>query len=120
MHRPFSEYKAHLDLLLKNIEIFTSKHPSPPRFLWFSSPAWPHRSDEDVISHNDTRTNPRIRKMNSYAEKKFHEAGYSSIDSFSISEGFIHGGESPDNAHWYGRPVMEVLHDLVAHRLDLC
>lgn len=120
MHQPYAEYQTHIDLLLHNIALYRSRNRNPARFIWFASPAWPHRDDEDVRSHNDTRTNARLRQMNNYAIRRFREEGYASVDSMALSIGFTHSNETPDNAHYYGTAVMEAMHQLVAHRLDLC
>lgn len=127
MHQPYHEYRQHIDLLLKNIALFresprfTPPSPNPPpHFIWFNSPAWPHRSDASVREHNDTRTNARLKQMNDYASSRFAENGFGVVDGFATSIGFCTGGESPDSAHFYSTPVIEVMERLVAHRLDLC
>ena len=116
VHQPQHEYEQHITLLLAKI----AKMKRKPHFIWFTSPAWPHRSDDTVKKENDTRTNARLTQMNEFASKSFRDAGFATVENLEASIMFSHGHESRDNAHWFVTPVMEQMHQMVIHRLDLC
>lgn len=131
MHQPYREYQAHISNVLRIIAIFTSGHPFnqtntpyppplPPRFLFHTSPAWPHRDDDKVHRENDTRTNARLRQMNDFAAGEFLKAGHTIIETFDVSLPFCQMQESKDLSHFFNSGVLEALYRLTAHRLGLC
>lgn len=76
--------------------------------------------DSTVRHENDTRTNPRLHQMNSFALNAFSSHGWGNgIDSLGITEMFVAGGESRDLAHWFGGAGMEAMIRVVGLRLGL-
>lgn len=82
MHEQIDRYRTHIDTTLANTH---RDLPESAKVVWFSSPAFPHRMDQGVITHNDTRTNPRLSQMNDYAADIYSKAGHSVQDNFAIT-----------------------------------
>jgi len=118
MHEQYADYFKRIDKLLASIEAFKERVKHDVKFVWFGTPAWPHREDRDVQEY--TRTNSRLAQMDAYSSRRFKEEGHVIMDTFTLSLPFVRNNESPDLEHWFHRPVMTVMHRMIAHLADLC
>ena len=131
MHQPQREYEAHITNVLRIINLFVTGHPynatggaypppTPPRYIWHNSPAWPHRDDEKVHVENDTRTTARMRQMNDFAATAFMKNGHNVIETLDLSLPFCQYRESADLSHFFNSGVLDAIYRITAHRLGLC
>ena len=101
-HWRFDKYAKAVDQRMAQLKsIVTSSSSSSStssKVIWYTAPHYPHTKKGYPVVVKDWRTDSRLELFNNYSSKVAKENGFAVVDSFAISDAFMH--TSPDQAHF--------------------